>query len=302
MGFPNPFVPADVEAALGGRYIVDSELAVGGQGAVFRATRTAKADGAAANDIVALKLHFYPGQDIRVQREIAAMESLAHPNLARMLENGLCEVAGRRTRYLAWELIEGQTLSQKLKEGRLLESEVLPIGRDVAAAIAAIWSKRIVHGDIKPSNIMLKEAGGVVLIDLGAARYLEQDNSPDARKPFGTSGYLSPEQARGEKSLSCASDIFSLGIVMLQCLQGWHPTNYDQNALSEGIRASDRKLAMSSGLVCMLDKMLMSRPSFRPVPSDLSNFFRRLQEKMQEDYARKGRQPGDTSSGFTSGG
>lgn len=297
MGFPNPFVATEVAAALGGRYLVDSEIAVGGQGAVFRATRVARADGSATNDAVALKLHFYPGQDLRVQREITAREDLVHPNLPQLIEHGLCEVAQRRTRYIAWEFIEGDSLNSRLKGGRMLESEVLPIARDVAAAIAAIWSRRIVHGDIKPSNIMLKTSGGAVLIDLGAARYMAQDNSPAARRPFGTSGYLSPEQTRGDRVLSCASDIFSLGIVILQCLQGWHPTNYDQAALVDGIRANSQRLSMSPGLLSMLDKMMMAQPSFRPMPAELSQYFQRLLEKLQEDFARKGRAGEGPSSG-----
>ena len=277
-------MPADVEAALGRRYIVDSEIAVGGQGAVFRATRVAHPDSTVASDQVALKLHLYRSQDIRVQREISAMENISHPTLARLVEHGYCDVANRHTRYVAWEFIEGQTLSQKLKQGRLLESEVVAIGRDVLAAIAQIWSHRIVHGDIKPSNIMVRDSGGAVLIDLGAARHLEQDNSPAARKPFGTAGYLSPEQARGTTALSCASDIFSLGVVMLQCLIGRHPTEYDQRALAEGLRASSVRIPASIGLVTALDKMLSARPTFRPSPGGLSSYFSRLQQTMEADF------------------
>ena len=287
----HPFAPADVEAALGQRYIVDSEIALGGQGAVFKATRVSLPDGTPTDDAVALKLLLHRSQDIRVQREISAMETISHPNLARLIENGYCDVSGRNTRYVAYEFIQGQTLSEKLKNGHLLETEVLAIGRDVLAAIAEIWSRRIVHGDIKPSNIMLRDSGGAVLIDLGAARHLEEDNSPAARKPFGTSGYLSPEQARGTRALSCASDIFSLGIVMLQCLIGRHPTEYDQNALAEGLRASSVRLPISVGLVCSLDKMLSARPTFRPSPAGLSSYFQRLQETMEAQFVVSPRIP-----------
>src|SRR5450759_376863 len=142
----HPFVPADIEAALGRRYIVGPEIAIGGQGVVFRATRTSRLDGTAANDVVALKLYLYRSQDIRVKREITAMENISHPTLARLIEHGYCGVAGRPTRYVAWEFIDGQSLSDRLKSGRLLESKVLAIGRDVSVAIAEIWSRRIVHG------------------------------------------------------------------------------------------------------------------------------------------------------------
>jgi serine/threonine protein kinase len=276
------FAPAAVEAALDKRFAVTSQIAVGGQGAVFRATRVLKPDGTAGNEVVALKLHLYHTQDVRAQREIAAMENITHPALARMIEQGSCDVAGRRTRYVAWEFIEGQTLSQQLKLGKLEEPEVLAVGRDVSAAIAEIWSRQIVHGDIKPSNIMLRDSGGAVLIDLGAARYLSQDNTPAAREPFGTRGYFSPEQARAAKSLSCASDIFSLGVVMLQALMGRHPTDYSQSALADGIRLSDLRLVASPSLRAELDKMLAAKPTARPQPAELSRRFHRLYQSVAE--------------------
>jgi serine/threonine protein kinase len=280
----HPFVPGEVEAALGRRYIVGAEIAVGGQGAVFTATRTSRPDGAAANDVVALKLYYHRSQDFRVQREVAAMEKISHPTLARLIEHGYCEMEGRATRYIAWEFIEGQSLSDRLKSGPLRESEVLPLGRDVAAAIAEIWSRRIVHGDVKPSNIMLKDSGGAVLIDLGAARYFEQDKTLAARRPFGTLGYLSPEQFTGA-TLSCASDIFSLGVVLLESLLGRHPTNYDQNALADGIRASGGRLVVSTGLLGTLDTMLSTRPTFRPSPAGLSSYFKTLPQRIKTDSA-----------------
>jgi len=308
--YARQFVHADIEAALGQRYVIGHEIAAGGQGVVFRATRTSRPDGTAANDVVALKLHFDRRRNIRAQPEIIATENFSHPNLAGLIEHGYCDVAGRHTRYVAWEFIDGQPLSVLLKNGPLLESEVLAIGRDVSAAIAEIWSRRIVHGDINPSNIMIRNSdgdimvdavGSAVLIDLGAARYLGQNNiltlkplgRPDrrSRKPFGTRGYFSPEQIKGSKSLSCASDVFSLGVVMLQCLLGRHPTNYDQIALADGTRASDGRLAANIGLLCALDKMLSPLPAFRPNPAELSQRFQRLRQTSLVEFAKGARLP-----------
>jgi len=197
-----------------------------------------------------------------------------------------------------------------LKNGPLLESEVLAIGRDVSSAIAEIWSRRIVHGDINPSNIMLRNSddhsmagsvGSAVLIDLGAASYLDQGIRPlkpldrrdrrSARKPLGTLGYFSPEQIRGTKVLSCASDVFSLAVVMLQCLLGRHPTNYDQTALAEGIRASGGRVAAHISLLSALDKMLLPLPAFRPNPAELSRRFQSLRQTMQAEFAKGARAP-----------
>jgi serine/threonine protein kinase len=308
------FVPADIEVALGRRYNVGPQMAVGGQGAVFRATRTSRPDGTAANDVVALKLHFDRRKNIRKLQELAETENISHPNLARLIEYGYCDVAGRRTLYVAWELIDGQTLSVLLKNGPLLESEVLAIGCDISSAIAEIWSRRIVHGDIKPPNIMLRNADGnvmvgsvasAVLIDFAGARHLDQHTTrslrpsrhsdpPDRRaifNPFGTRGYFSPEQIRGTEALSCASDVFSLGVVMLQCLLGRHPTDYDQEALADGVRASGGRLAASAGLLYALDKMMLSLPASRPNPVELSRRFQGLRQTMQAEFAKGSRAP-----------
>lgn len=291
------YVPEEIESALNGRYKVGPQIATGGQGAVFRATRTSRPDGTVTSDTVALKFLFDPTQAFRVEREVTAMENLSHPNLARLLEHGYCYLGGRKSVYVAYEFIEGLTLKQRLRNGgRMLESEVLPIGRDISAAIAELWSHRIVHGDIKPSNIMLRETGGAVLIDLGILRFFEEEIAarpirpvdrfaPAQVRPWGTAGYLSPEQARGEK-LSCASDIFSLGIVILECIQGWHPTNGDQNALANGLRASGRRLDVSNALLGMLDRMLLLTPRARGKLSKLSGYFEMMQQSIEEQYAR----------------
>ena len=297
------FVPAEIEAALDRRYVVGQQIAVGGQGAVFAATRNSRRDGTAANDAVALKLHFDPRQAIRVEREVTALENLSHPNLARLIEYGHCYVADRKTRYIAYEFIEGNTLRQRLKTGgRLMESEVLPIGRDIAAAIAVLWSQKIVHGDIKPSNIMLRESGEAVLIDLGILSFFEEDRATRPLRPvsnfaperWGSAGYLSPEQARGEK-LTCASDIFSLGVVMLECLQGWHPTNGSQSALAHGIQPGELRLDITPGLRNVLDKMVLATPGSRGNVTKLSSYFQVLLERTASELA-SGRQVRKTKS------
>lgn len=281
------FVPEEIEAALDRRYVVGPQIATGGQGAVFKATRTSRRDGRPANDVVALKLHFDPRQAIRVEREVAALQNVSHPNLGRLIEYGHCYVEERKTRYTAYEFIEGPTLKQRLKlGGRLMESEVLPIGRDIAAAIAALWSQGIVHGDIKPSNIMLRESGEAVLIDLGILSFFEEERATRPLRPvgnfaperWGSAGYLSPEQARAEK-LTCASDIFSLGIVLLECLQGWHPTNGSQSALEHGIQPGELRLDITPGLLNVLDKMVSGTPRSRGNVNKLSGYFQVLLER-----------------------
>lgn len=78
---------------------------------------------------------------------------------------------------------------------------------------------------------------------------------------------------------------------MLQSLLGRHPTDYHQSGLVDGIRASGSGLAASVGLLCMLDKMLSGRPSFRPIPAELSGTFKRLEQKWEEEFAMSARKP-----------
>jgi len=112
----NPFSANEVEASFGGRYVFGSELRVGGQGVVYRAKRVRLPDGSACSDEVALKLHLDAKQDKRVEREIEAMKYLRHPALATLLEEGTISIAGKQTRYIAWELSLIHILTLKLTD------------------------------------------------------------------------------------------------------------------------------------------------------------------------------------------
>jgi serine/threonine protein kinase len=225
----NPFEPSEIEGAFANRFNLGPELRVGGQGVVYRATRTRDEAGKSCKDDVALKLHLDPRQDERVEREISAAKTLRHPTLASLLEDGTVVIGTRRTRYIAWSFIVGEPLDSQLLRGSLTEPEVVRIGLDVTLAITVLWSKRIVHRDITPKNIMIKAEGGAVLIDLGGARHLDNTTITAPGATFGTPGYFSPEQYRAEHALTSASDVFALGVVLLQCLLGHHPTNFDQH-------------------------------------------------------------------------
>ena len=101
----NPFPIAEVTTAFNGRYVLGSELRVGGQGVVYRATRVRLPDGMSCSDDVALKLHLDAKQDKRVEREIEAMKHLRHPALATLREEGTIVIGGKKVRFIAWEFI-----------------------------------------------------------------------------------------------------------------------------------------------------------------------------------------------------
>lgn len=270
----NPYKPQDVEAALSNRYILGPEIRVGGQGVVYRATRVRDATGASCSNEVALKLHLDSRQDERVEREIDAAKSFRHPTLATLMEEGTIVIGGKNTRYIAWDFIEGEPLDTKLSRGALDESETIRIAADLVTAIAVLWSKHIVHRDIAPKNIIIRAEGGAVLIDLGGARHLENTTITAPGATFGTPGYFSPEQFRAEHALTSASDVFALGVVLLECLLGHHPTNLNQLQLATSPpTASSLAPNIKKELREIIDAMLKLRASFRPSLSLLQERF-----------------------------
>jgi len=272
----NPFDAAEVQAALGGRYVIGPELRVGGQGVVYRATRIHDGVGIICNDNTAIKLHLDSAQDERVEREIKAVKDLRHRALATLLEDGVVDIRGKRIRYITWEFIEGEPLDARLARGPLTERETAQVAHDVASAISVLWSKRIVHRDIAPKNIMLTPDGRAVLIDLGGARHLDNSTITAPGATFGTPGYFSPEQCRAEHALTSASDIFTLGVVMLECLLGRHPTNCDQNGLLHPLSVTLLIPNVSQNLRKTIEGMLQLRAPFRPRVAQLEAEFRGL--------------------------
>jgi serine/threonine protein kinase len=273
----NPFKAPDVEAALNKRYVLGPEIRVGGQGVVYRATRFRDGTGGSCSNDVALKLHLDSKQDERVEREITAAKNLRHRALATLLEDGTIVVGGKQTRYIAWDYIVGEPLDGKVSKGALSESETVRIARDVTSAIAALWSKHIVHRDIAPKNIMVKADGSAVLIDLGGARHLDNTTITAPGATFGTPGYFSPEQYRAEHALTCASDVFTLGVVLLECLLGHHPTSFDQHRLALSPPSASALIpTVKKELRETIDEMLQLRASFRPSLARLQEKFDRL--------------------------
>jgi serine/threonine protein kinase len=272
----NPFARADVEVALAGRYALGSEIRVGGQGVVYRAHRRLTLANTVTSDDVALKLHLDQSQDQRIQREINAMTTMKHPNLANLIEDGTLVIAGTSCRYASWEFIEGEALDHRIATAPLNAKTVCIVGRDVCRAIDHIWSEqRIVHRDVNPKNIMLRVGEREsVLIDLGIARHLLETSITAPRMTWGTVGYLSPEQAQAHRNLSCASDIFSLGISLQEALVGHHPTHRNQNNLLFGGPKTATVLATApAALANLIDSMLVARASHRPRPRNLAGDF-----------------------------
>ncbi len=168
---------------------------------------------------------------IRFMQEAKAASALNHPNILTVFEIGNFE----GSRYIATEFIKGETLRDRTRGGDLNLTEAIEIALQVAAALGAAHEAGIIHRDVKPENIMIRDGGLVKVLDFGLAKLTENRaetaEPEDATKAqfntkpglvMGTVAYMSPEQARGHK-LDPRTDIFSLGIVLYELFTGRRP-------------------------------------------------------------------------------
>jgi serine/threonine-protein kinase len=199
-----------------GPYEILELLGKGGMGEVYRAH-----DARLRRD-VALKVsaeHFTE----RFEKEARAVASLNHPNVCTLYDVG--------PDYLVMELVEGQTLADRIKEGAIAVEEALSICRQIADALEAAHDKGITHRDLKPGNIIMKPDGTAKVLDFGLAKIgggptVQSDNSPtmtigatEAGVILGTASYMAPEQARG-KNVDRRADIWAFGVVLYEMLTG----------------------------------------------------------------------------------
>ena len=186
-----------------GPYRIEGPLGAGGMGEVFRATdsRLGRA--------VAIKTCRQEFSE-RFHREARAISSLNHPYICTLYDVG--------PDYLVMELIEGETLAERLKRGKLSTAQAIQYGSQVAEALAAAHAKGIIHRDLKPGNIMIAR-NGVKVLDFGLARSPQDQTITAARMLVGTPAYMAPEQSEG-KECDVRADIYALGVVLREMLTG----------------------------------------------------------------------------------
>ena len=153
----------------------------------------------------------------RFEREARSAAALNHPHIATLYS---FERDGTR-RFIAMELVEGESLRDRMRPGPLPIGEALAIARDVAAALAAAHRRGIVHRDIKPENLMFGDEGRVKVMDFGLARAALASRITLTGSTLGTAGYMSPESIRG--SAGPPTDVFALGVVLYEMLAGRLP-------------------------------------------------------------------------------
>ena len=266
-----------------GNFEITNQLGKGGMGEVYQAI-----DRKLGRD-VAIKVlpeEFAKDTDrvARFQREAKLLASLNHPNIAAIY--GLEESGG--TNFLVLELVEGQTLADRIKAGSIPVEESLKLALQIAEALEAAHEKGVIHRDLKPANIKVTPEGKVKVLDFGLAKAfageqaeLNLSNSPTLSNAatqqgviLGTAAYMSPEQARG-KVVDKRADIWAFGCVLYEMLTG-------QQTWS-GATVTD-----------IIAAALAKDPDFTKLPSSLHPRIRELLSRcLQKDPAERSRDVGD---------
>ncbi|WP_460775372.1 protein kinase domain-containing protein [Microbacterium sp. GXF7504] len=205
-------------ATFGGRYELDSRIAIGGMGEVWEATDHVIGRTVA---IKILKDEYMgdPGFLERFRAEARHAALVNHEGIASVFDYG--EENG--SAFLVMELVPGEALSTVLeREGSLSTDKTLDIVAQTASALQAAHAAGLVHRDIKPGNLLITPDGRVKITDFGIARIADQVPLTATGQVMGTVQYLSPEQASGHAA-SPSTDIYSLGIVAYECLAGKRP-------------------------------------------------------------------------------
>jgi serine/threonine protein kinase/Tol biopolymer transport system component len=255
-----------------GPYRIESFLAAGGMGEVYRATDTR------LHREVAIKVCAERFSE-RFAQEARVIASLNHPHICHLYDVG--------PNYLVMELVEGPTLADRIRQGALPLEEALSIARQIAEGLEAAHEKGKIHRDLKPANVKITPEGVVKLLDFGLAKAAEepvaadQSNSPTmtisptrAGVILGTAAYMSPEQARGS-AVDKRSDIWAFGVVVYEMLTG--------RALFAGETVSDTLAAV-----------LKSDPDWNALPAGPPASIRRLLRRcLERDRKRRLHDIGD---------
>jgi eukaryotic-like serine/threonine-protein kinase len=254
---PAPAGAGPAELGFGSRYRVVGALGRGGMGAVYRAEDTL------LGRVVALKLLLQGATSRRAKErcllEARAASALDHPNICTVHE--IAEASDGRL-CLVMACYDGETLKGRLERGPVPERDAVPIALQVARGLAKAHSRGIVHCDIKPANLMLTADGIVKILDFGIARLADDPSAGARRASFGTPGYMSSEQAAGDR-VGPPSDIWSLGVVLVEMLTGRSPQP-DEDGVTTAFGGRGTTVSLPPDAPAELQRILSCMLATRP--------------------------------------
>jgi eukaryotic-like serine/threonine-protein kinase len=257
------------EQAFAGRYELGPLLGRGAMAEVYRATDLL------LDRPVAVKL-FAAAQDPLDRRrsmdEGRTLARLSAPGLVTVFDLGLVD----NRPYLVMELVDGPSLRDRLLAGPLTAAQTTRLGAPLADALAHAHERGIVHRDVKPSNVLLGKDFAPRLVDFGIALLAGGIRLTAANEIVGTPAYLSPEQVRGE-TVGPATDIYALGLVLLECLTGevvYYGTGWLETALARLHRQPTIPPGLPAGLADLLTAMTAADPADRPSATECATALR----------------------------
>lgn len=271
-------IPETAAPLLLGRYRPLNLIGRGGMSSIFRAhDETLDRD-------VALKLFRAGGAADMDQHhtELAALARLSHHGIVSLIDAGIDYSAPDDPRpFLVMELVRGTDLQTTIDQRELSAIEIAEIAYDLAEALEYVHARGVIHHDIKPSNVMLVEYGTSTfrararLADFGIALNAADDNSDTGQETTGTAAYLSPEQA-SRLPVSTASDVYSLGLVLLQSFTRMiaFPGGQVQSAMARVTADPPIPDDLPGGWTQLLRAMTARDPEARPSMADLTLAFR----------------------------
>lgn len=269
--------PTAIGRELDGRYRIEEQIGAGGLGTVYRATH-ALLDRPVAIKLLHVEYGTNPLLRARFEREAKALAALNHPSIVSVTDYG---VAGT-TPYLVMELLEGQTLAQRLAQAPIAPVLASSLARDLLRALAFVHAHGLVHRDVKPGNVFLQHLPDgqerLKLLDFGLAKFTARANdAPDATltragEMLGTPAYMSPEQVAGDET-DARSDVYASGVILFQMLAGRLPFEGD---------ASDQ---LRGHLASPVPTLAEANPK-RPARTELDTVLQRALAKRREDRFR----------------
>src|SRR5580658_1189073 len=209
-----------------GPYEIVALLGAGGMGEVYRA-RDSRLRRDVAIKVLPQALSFDADRLRRFEQEALATAALNHPNILAVFDIG----TSQGSPYVVSELLEGETLRERLRSGAIAVRKTLDYALQIAHGLAAAHEKGIIHRDLKPENLFVTKDGRVKILDFGLAKLTQSDSADQSSQPtmmthatefgtvLGTAGYMSPEQARGV-AVDARSDVFSFGTILYEMLSG----------------------------------------------------------------------------------
>ena len=213
-----------------GPYEIVAAIGAGGMGEVYRA-RDTRLDRQVAIKVLPVAFASDHDRIARFEREAKAVAALSHPNILAIHDIGVQERSSDgsspRSTYVVTELLDGETLRDRVSKGALPVRKAIDIAAQIARGLAAAHDKGIVHRDLKPENVFVLEDGRIKILDFGLARQTTPGSGAtetvaamtDPGSVMGTVGYMAPEQVRGQ-TVDARTDLFALGVVLYEMLSG----------------------------------------------------------------------------------